>query len=79
MHIIRITFKGGESDSRQRRLAFNIRIALDQIKKKNFINIQVYFKCYQIEKHTTQNCTNEKRVCSECANSIILRKNVTLE
>jgi hypothetical protein len=49
-------------------LAFNVKISSRQIKKEEHIDLLMCFKCYQLEKHTTNECpTPDLIICSECS------------
>ncbi|KAF9756170.1 hypothetical protein NGRA_3295 [Nosema granulosis] len=48
-------------------LLFHCKITPSQIKREEYIDILMCFKCYKIENHTTKDCpTPDIVVCSEC-------------
>ncbi|KAG0418895.1 hypothetical protein EQH57_0636 [Dictyocoela roeselum] len=48
-------------------LLFHCKISPSQIKREEYIDILMCFKCYKIENHTTKDCpTPDIVVCSEC-------------
>lgn len=47
--------------------AFNTRITPDQCERETYTHIQICYKCYAFETHTTKDCTATNDVCSECA------------
>ena len=42
-------------------VCFNMRISPKQIQKETSINIQICFKCYEMESHTTTNCPKKEK------------------
>ena len=49
-------------------LAFHTRISPHQCEREEFTHLQICFRCYQYENHTTSDCpTPDKILCSECA------------
>ena len=52
-------------------LLFFVSIPAHSISVENFIDLQVCFKCYAIENHTTTSCPkdNDYKVCSLCAST----------
>lgn len=49
-------------------LMFSMFIPTTQIKQEEFINITTCLRCYELEKHYTNQCTKPKdyKICSEC-------------
>ena len=52
-------------------LCFYIRISPNQIKREEYINLLMCFKCYKYEDHTTANCPHDDNIewCSECGSN----------
>ena len=48
-------------------LMFHTKISIAQVTQENFVHMQICFKCYQYEDHTTRNCKSHLKICSECA------------
>ena len=47
--------------------AFHTRFAPHQCKKEQITEIQICFKCYKFESHSTNDCPSQTIHCSECA------------
>ena len=71
-HVIKLTFGSTDETDRALRdglLAFSCRIPPSNITIEKFTSIQICFKCYKYEDHSTFQCTSTEIVCSECASS----------
>ena len=48
-------------------IMFNTRVTPFQTEREKYIHIQICFKCYKFEEHSTHQCKSTAIVCSECA------------
>ena len=46
--------------------AYHTRIAPTQCEQEHYTHIQICYKCYRFEHHTTRDCTKNTDICSEC-------------
>ena len=79
-HVLKLTCESTEHAERALReglVAFHFRISPSQIEKEKFTFLQICFKCYKYENHTTANCPSIIEVCSECAQSGHTHRNCT--
>lgn len=68
-HVIKLTCSDTNQTERLLRdglTMFHTRIPPSNIEQEKFTPILICFKCYQFEKHTTNNCPSKTTVCSEC-------------
>lgn len=72
-HVFKVTFMEASMAQRATEdgiLAFNTRIAGEQIEREPYINILMCFKCFALESHITKKCpSREEKICSECSST----------
>ena len=69
-HCFKIIFEDtsmAEKALRDGFLTYNMSVKTDQIEQEKFVHIQTCFKCYRHNSHTTKDCTETQKVCSNCA------------
>ena len=79
-HVLKLTCESTEHAERVLReglMVFHCRISPSQIEKEKFTFIQICFRCYKYENHTTANCPSTTDICSECAQSGHTHRNCT--
>ena len=69
---IKITFKQATTTTKTREVdlkLFHMRIPSHQIHQEKFYNIKTCFRCYKIEDHHTNACSQDSsfKICSECS------------
>lgn len=70
-HVFKVEFTTSEMASHTLEngvLLFNVKIAPQQIKREEHIDILMCFKCYKLDHHSTNECpTPDLVICSECS------------